>query len=213
MKVLVACEESQVVCKAFRERGHEAYSCDIIPCSGSHPEWHIQDDVLNHLKDGWDLMIGHPPCTYLANSGVCHLYNKDGSRNEERWQKMKEAAQFFQKLWLCTDIPRICIENPVMHHHGKSEAGIRFCYDTDEFKQVVQPWMFGHPEQKATCLWRWNLPKLIPTNNVKSEMLKLPANQRQRIHYMGPSEDRQKNRSRTFKGLAAAMADQWGALA
>lgn len=211
LRVLVACEESQVVCKAFRALGHEAYSCDILPCSGGHPEWHIQDDVNNHLEDGWDLAIFHPPCTYLANSGVSHLYNKDKTINTDRWQKMKEAARFFQHLWLC-NIPRICVENPIMHKHGKYEAGIAQCYDTPEFKQVVQPWMFGHMEQKATCLWLRNLPKLKPTNNVREEMLKLPANKRQRLHYLPPSEDRQRIRSTTFSGLAQAMASQWSNL-
>ena len=210
VKVLVACEFSGRVRDAFRVLGHDAVSCDLLPSETPGP--HIQDDVLKHLDDGWDMMIAHPPCTYLANSGVCHLYNKDGSFNQNRWKKMKEAAQFFKKLWLCTSIPRICMENPVMHKWGKSEAGILYCYDTDEFNQVIQPWMFGHPEQKATCLWLQNLPKLTPSNNVKKEMLKLPRSERQRIHWMGPSEDRQKNRSRTYLGIAAAMAAQWGAL-
>lgn len=98
MKILVACEFSQVITKAFREKGHEAYSCDLLPCEGGHPEWHIQDDVLKHLNEGWDIMIAHPPCTYLANSGVCWLWDKNGIRNEERWKKLKEGAVFFKNL-------------------------------------------------------------------------------------------------------------------
>jgi hypothetical protein len=209
MKVLVACEESQVVCKAFRAKGHEAYSCDILPTVGDHPEWHIQDDALNHLHDGWDMLIAHPPCTYLANSGVCHLYNKDGSVNQDRWDKMKKAAEFFRSLWCCP-IEKICIENPIMHKHGKHYAGVAFAHDLPEFKQVIQPWMFGHLEQKATCLWRRNLPQLKPTNNVRGEMMKLPDNKRQRLHYMPPSPTRSRDRAVTFQGIADAMAEQWG---
>ena len=211
MKVLVACEESQVVCNAFRARGHEAYSCDILPTSGDHQEWHIQDDVLNHLNDGWDLMIAHPPCTYLANSGVCWLYNKDKTLNQKRWDKMKTASRFFRALWLC-NVPKIAVENPVMHGHAKHEIGIAYCYDTDEFKQVIQPWMFGHPEQKATCLWLRNLPKLKPTKDVYIEMMNLPVNKRQRIHYMAPSDLRQQERAKTYPGIAQAMATQWSEL-
>jgi hypothetical protein len=111
MRILIACEESQEVCKAFREIGFEAFSCDILPASGGHPEWHIQDDVLKHLGDGWDMMIAHPPCTYLANSGVCWLYNKDGSKNIERWEKLKYGAEFFRTL-LFANIPFIAVENP-----------------------------------------------------------------------------------------------------
>ena len=207
MRVLVACEFSGIVRDAFAAKGHDAWSCDLLP--SERPGQHIQDDVLKHLNDGWDLMIAHPPCTYLANSGVCHLYNKDGSFNQERWQKMKEAAAFFRHLLLC-DIPQICMENPVMHHWGKEEAGIRFCYDSPKYKQVIQPWMFGHLEQKATCLWLKGLPHLKPTNNVREQMLKLPDNKRQRLHYLPPSKDRQKIRSYTYPGIAAAMADQWG---
>jgi hypothetical protein len=213
MKVLVACEESQVVCNAFRAKGHEAYSCDILPTRGAHPEWHIRDDVLNHLDDGWDLMIAHPPCTYLSNSGVCHLYNKDKSRNEERWKRMKLAANFFHKLYFSDvthGIKKICVENPVMHIHAKTEIGIAFYQDRFPYKQVIQPWMFGHPEKKATCLWLVNLPPLNETHNVKTDMEKLPVNKQQRIHYMPPSPTRQRDRAVTFQGIAEAMAEQWG---
>jgi hypothetical protein len=198
MKVLVACEESQVVCKAFRAKGHEAYSCDIIPCSGDHPEWHILGDFRDHLK-GWNLIIGHPPCTYLANSGVCHLYNKEGKFDEDRLGKLQEAHNLFWDL-LNADCEKICIENPIPHKYGR----------LPKYTQIIHPWQFGHMEQKPTCLWLKGLPKLTETNNVKVEMLKLPANKRQRIHYMPPSESRQKERSVTYQGIATGMADQWG---
>lgn len=227
MKVLVACEESQVVCNAFRARGHEAYSCDILPTRGAHPEWHIQDDVMNviqHQEDEkrdeelsmrisygrcviaweWDLLIAHPPCTYLANSGVCHLYNKDKTINKERWQEMIKAAEFFKKL-LYFPIQRIVIENPIHHKYAREEIGI-------SPGQIIQPYQFGHMEQKATCLWLKNVPALKETNNVKEEMMKLPDNQRQHLHYLPPSENRQRIRSVTFQGIAEAMADQWGNL-
>jgi hypothetical protein len=210
MRVLVACEESQAVCIAFREKGHEAFSCDIQPCSGGHPEWHIQDDVLNHLNENWDAMVGHPVCRYLANSGVQHLYNKDSSINSERWELMKQAAAFFLKLYNAP-IPKIAIENPIMHKYAKEIIGIKQT-------QIIQPWMFGHPEQKATCLWLKGLPKLYPTstslecqnNRTHSKMMKLPKRERERLHYLPPSQDRAKIRSKTFAGIAQAMADQWG---
>lgn len=225
MRVLVACEESQVVTKAFRRRGHEAYSCDIIPCSGGHPEWHIQGDVKwlltrsatapIFLSNGktivgefvFDLMIAHPPCTYLANSGVCHLYNKDGSKNLPRWLDMARGADFFKFLWNA-DIPRIAVENPIMHKYAQRIIGIEGLK-----KQIIHPWQFGHMEQKATCLWLKNLPELKPTNDVKEEMMKLPESKRQRLHWLPPTKDRAKLRSKTYFGIGEAMASQWGALA
>ena len=207
MKVLVACEFSGIVRDAFIKRGHDALSCDLLPTESPGP--HYQGDVFDIIdSEKWDLMVAHPPCTYLANSGVCHLYNKDKSLNLDRWEKMKEGANFFQRIWLC-DIPKVCVENPIMHKYAKHEAGIAYCYDTKEFKQVIQPWMFGHPEQKATCLWRRGLPELKPTNNVKEEMMLLPEKLRQKNHWMS-GKDRQKNRSRTYPGVAEAMAEQWG---
>jgi hypothetical protein len=149
-------------------------------------------------------MVGHPMCTYLANSGVCWLYNKDGTINKERWEKMELAAEFFLKLYNAP-ISKIALENPVMHKHAKKIIGI-------EQSQTIQPWMFGHPETKATCLWLKNLPKLIPTNDVRKEMLLLPKNKRERLHYLPPSPDRARIRARTFEGLANAMAAQWGDL-
>lgn len=226
MRVLVGCEESQEITKAFRARGHEAYSCDLIPCSGGHPEWHIKHDIrhvisneYDHMTmagtvvrdpiewkeiDAWDLMIAHPPCTHLANSGVCHLYNKDGTRNEPRWFEMYKAAEFF-KFLLYAPIKRIVIENPIQHKYAREAIGVGP-------GQIIQPWMFGHMEQKATCFWLKNVSVLKETNNVKEEMIKLPDNQRQRLHYLPPSKDRAMIRAKTFSGIAKAMAGQWGNL-
>jgi len=193
MKILIACEESQEVCKAFRELGHEAYSCDILPCSGGHTEWHIQDNVLKHLEDGWDMMIAHPPCTYLCNSGVSWLYNKDKSWNEERANELAKASAFFCTL-LKSNIPLIAVENPIPHKYGM----------LPNYSQIIQPWMFGHGETKATCLWLKGLPKLKPTNIVEGR--------EQRLHRLPPSKDRAKLRSKTFSGIAKAMAEQWGGI-
>lgn len=199
MRVLVACEFSGVVRDAFRDKGHDAWSCDLLPTERD-PKWHIEGDIQQAFDiGGWDLMIAHPPCTYLANSGVCHLW-----KNKERWLDMIDGALFFKDLLEGHNIPKICIENPIMHKYAKRIIG---CDQT----QVIQPWMFGHPEQKATCLWLKGLPKLKETSNVKEEMMSLPDNERQRLHYLPPSKDRQKIRSRTFQGIANAMAEQWGA--
>lgn len=197
MRVLVACEYSGTVREAFAARGHDAWSCDIIPTD--RPGNHYQGDVTDILGDGWDLLIGHPPCTYMTNSGVVWLH-----RDPSRWQKLDDAAAFFLALWNAP-IPRIALENPVMHKYAKERIGGLVQ------AQTVQPWMFGHTEQKATCLWLKGLPLLMPTKDVKAEMMRLPANQRQRLHYLPPSEDRWKLRSKTYQGLADAMADQWGA--
>jgi len=204
MKVLVACEESQVVCKAFRAKGHEAYSCDIIDCSGGHPEWHIKSDAMKAAKSRkWDMLIGHPVCTYLCNSGVSWLWDGEvGARNYERWGKMYAGALFFKDMF-DLDIEMICLENPIMHKYARSI--IEYGYD-----QIVQPWMFGHMERKATCLWLKGLPLLKPTNNVQEGMLKLPKREQQRLHYLPPGPERAKLRSKTFLGLGNAMADQWG---
>ncbi len=188
MKILVACEESQTVCKAFRAKGYEAFSCDILPCSGGHPEWHIQNDVLNHLNDGWDMMIAHPPCTRLCNSGVMWLERRN------LWNDMQIGADFFNKL-LNADILKIVVENPIPHKYGLEIIGRK--YD-----QIIQPWQFGHGETKATCLWLKNLSKLKPTNIV--------SGREQRLHKLPPSKDRAFLRSKTFQGIADAMAEQWG---
>lgn len=194
MRVLVACEFSGTVRDAFALRGHEAWSCDIIP--SEKPGNHYQCDVRDVLGFGWDMLIAHPPCTYLANSGVSWLHKSVG-----RWFELFDAADFFLGL-LNAEIPRIAVENPVMHKYAKRLVGVKQ-------SQVVQPWMFGHPEVKATCLWLKNLPPLIETHNVKSKMKLLPDNQRQRLHYLPPSTTRQMERSRTFQGVADAMVAQW----
>ena len=197
LHVLIACEESQRVCQAFRDLGHIAYSCDILPTSGIHEEWHIQGDFRDHLN-GWDLIIGHPPCTYLCNSGVGWLI-RDGKFNQDRLEKLQEAHNLFYDL-LNADCEKICVENPIPHKYAR----------LPKYTQIIHPWQFGCMEQKPTCLWLKGLPMLKETNNVREEMKHLPANKRQRIHYMAPSKDRQKERSRTYPGIAAAMAAQWG---
>ncbi len=196
MRVLVACEYSGTVRDAFSRWGHDAWSCDVLPTDV--PGKHYQGDVTDILNDGWDLLIGHPPCTYMTNSGVAWLH-----RDPTRWAKLDAAAAFFLTLWNAP-IPRIALENPVMHKYAKERIG------GISQAQTVQPWMFGHPEQKATCLWLKNLPRLDETHNVKAEMMRLPVNERQRLHYLPPSPDRWKLRSKTYQGLADAMAHQWG---
>ena len=182
MKVLVACEFSGIVCHEFRKRDHDAWSCDLLPCEKGN-FYHIQDDVVNHLNDGWDMMIAHPPCTYLAVSGARWF--------KERQQEQVQALDFVSLL-LNAPIEKICIENPISVISSKIRKP----------DQIVQPWMFGHGETKATCLWLKNLPKLKPTNIVKGR--------EPRVHYESPGKDRWKNRSRTLQGLAEAMAEQWG---
>lgn len=200
MRVLVACEESQATTIQLRALGHEAFSCDLQDCSGGHPEWHIKDDVLNHLEDGWDLMIAHPHCTYITNSGVRWLY-KDGVKNIERWDSLKTACEFFTKL-MNAPIPKIAIENPIPHKYAVELIG-------KKYDQLVQPYMFGHAESKATCFWLKNLPKLTETKNVKELWKSLPKSESQKIHYMAPGKERAKLRSKTFEGIAKAMATQW----
>jgi site-specific DNA-cytosine methylase len=188
MRVLVACEESQVVTKAFRYLGHEAYSCDIKTCSGGHPEWHIIGDVRGFISGNrWDLMIAHPPCDHLAVSGARWFPEK---RADGRQQA---AIAFFMEM-VNAPIPRIAIENPV----GIMSTLYR------KPDQVVQPWQYGHGETKATCLWLKGLPKLVPTNIVEGR--------EHRIHNMAPGPNRSRDRSRTYEGIAQAMADQWGGM-
>lgn len=182
LKVLIACEESQVVCKAFRAKGHEAYSCDILPTRGNHPEWHIQDNALNHLNDGWDLMIAFPPCTHLAVSGARWFKDKVNEQND--------AIMFFFEL-INAPIDKTAIENPI----GIMSTLYR------KPDQIIQPWQFGHGETKATCLWLKNLPKLVPTNIVEGR--------ENRIHRMPPSPTRSRDRAVTYQGIANAMASQW----
>ena len=209
MKILVACEESQAITKELRKLGHEAFSCDLLPCSGGHPEWHYQQDVFEVIDKGWDMMIAHPPCTYLAVSGARWLYNKDGSKNEERWKNQNEALNFVQML-MDAPIEKIAIENPI----SVISSNIR------KPDQIVQPWMFGDKAQKSTCLWLKNLPKLEPTNIVdKGEFIefisKKGVKKKQAKWYFDalkkaktPAE-RRTLRSKTFEGMAKAMAYQW----
>lgn len=196
MRVLVACEYSGTVRDQFIKAGHDAVSCDILPSKRPGP--HIQDDVLAVLNDGWDLMIAHPPCTYLANSSNKHLY-----LDADREAKTLEAAAFFCAL-LNADIPRICVENPIMRH-----AVERVGRKQD---QVIQPYQFGHMETKATCLWLKNLPLLKPISDLKAATYAQHNNERQKMFYMSPSPERGLLRSKTCHGFAWAMAQQWGAL-
>jgi hypothetical protein len=211
MKILVACEESQAITKEFRALGHEAYSCDILPCTGGHPEWHLQGDVFGFIDQGWDLMVAHPPCTFLSVSGARHLYNKDGTANRERYENQFKALEFVKKL-MDADIPRIAIENPVSVISTKIRKP----------NQIVQPWMFGDSASKTTCLWLKNLPKLVATNVVdkgdfkewidkKSGKVKRQATwyYDALINAKSP-EERRSLRSKTFKGIAQAIASQWG---
>lgn len=211
MKILIACEESQAITKEFRALGHEAYSCDILPCSGGHPEWHLQGDVFGFINQGWDLMIAHPPCTYLSVSGARHMYNKDGSINESRLKNQNEALEFVQKL-MNADIPRIAIENPISVISSKIRKP----------DQIIQPYMFGDKASKSTCLWLKNLPKLVATNVVEKGEFKewidkkTGKTKRQATWYYDAlinsktPEERRTLRSKTFKGIAQAIASQWG---
>ena len=196
MKVLVACEFSGIVRDAFIKRGHDAVSCDLLPTERPGP--HIQGDVLDVLGDGWDMMIAHPPCTRLCNSGVMWLERRN------LWDDLMIGAGFFYDL-LHANVSRIAVENPIPHKYAIEQIGRK--YD-----QIIQPYQFGHPERKATCLWLKNLPKLKSTKDVKAEMEALPKSQSQRIHYTSPGPERAKIRSRTFQGIADAMAEQWGTL-
>lgn len=194
MRVLVACEFSGTVRRAFQAHGHEAWSCDLLPAEDGSA-YHIEGDVMPHLSAGWDLMIAHPPCTHLAVSGAAHFAAK-------RADGRQQAALDFVRALVDAPIPRIAIENPV----SVISSAIR------RPDQIIQPHMFGHMEQKATCLWLKGLPPLRPTHDVKAEMMALPKNQRERLHYLPPSPDRWRERSRTFSGIAEAMASQWGEL-
>jgi hypothetical protein len=201
MKILVACEESQAVTIELRKLGHEAYSCDIEPCSGGHSEWHLQQDVRPLLKLKWDMIIAFPPCTYLTNAGARHLW-KGGVLNEERYKKGLEAKEFFM-LFYNADCERIAIENPTPSR----------IYELPEKSQVIQPYMFGHPFTKRTLLWLKGLPPLEATNIVEPERTWCPSGSYSKKHdekHRGMfTTDRAKNRSKTFPGIAKAMAEQW----
>ena len=196
MKILIGCEFSGVVRRAFRDMGHDAWSCDILP-SEDNSEFHIQRDIRTILNDMWDMAIFFTPCTYLCNSGVRWLHTRP-----ERWELMRQDARLFREC-MDADIPKIVNENPIPHKYALTIIGRK--YD-----QIIQPWMFGHPESKQTCLWRKGLPALDETDNVKEYMLTLPKNKQQRNHYMAPSANRGLERSRFLDGVAKAMATQWG---
>lgn len=220
MKVLVACEESQTVCKAFRERGHEAYSCDLQECSGGHPEWHIKWDALDlingnttfmtmdgefHRIDGkWDLLIAHPPCTFLSNAGACRLYPRKGELNQERYLQGLEAKEFFLKF-LNADCDRIAVENPMPSN----------VFELPEKSQVIQPYQFGDPYSKKTYLWLKGIDPLKPTNVLTEHKPYVScgtsANKgnKDKAGVSRAGGDK-KVRSTFFKGIADAMAEQWG---
>lgn len=212
MNVLIACEESQEVCKAFRAKGHNAFSCDTQECSGGHPEWHIQGDCIpllngdcsfqdlrggwHEIKGKWDLIIAHPPCTYISNAGVRFLY-PGGKRilNEERLKKGIMATHFFLRI-LWSNCEHICVENPIPST----------VYCLPKYSQIIQPWMFGHPVQKKTCLWLKGLLPLLPTEIMEERQSSKVAGN----WFNKGGKERQKNRAKTFPGIAKAMADQWG---
>lgn len=221
MNVLIACEESQEVCKAFRARGHRAFSCDIQECSGGHPEWHIKGDCLpllngncafttldgkTHKQGGcWDLIIAHPPCTYLSNAGACRMYRViDGKRyiNEERYKRMLNGKKFFESM-LNADCKRIAVENP---------TPLKIC-ELPKASQVIQPYEYGHPYSKRTLLWLKGLPPLFPTEIVQEHIPYLPSNTSAYAKGKGGARGAvrgSKNYAKTFPGIARAMAEQWG---
>jgi hypothetical protein len=193
MKILIACEESQTVCKAFRAKGHEAYSCDIQPCSGGHPEWHIQGDAIKEAYSGkYDMMIAHPPCTYLSVAGAGHLYPKS-ILNQDRYKKGLEAKDFFMQLYNAP-IAKTVVENPLPFK----------VFNLPEYTQTIHPYHFGEPFMKRTCLWIKGLPSLKHTNVVEG----VPTSKAK--WYNKGGKERQKNRSKFWQGIADAMADQWG---
>ena len=209
MKILIACEESQAVCKEMRRLGHECYSCDIIECSGGHPEWHIMQDVLpllngnctfktmdgieHTISEKWDMIIAHPPCTYLSNAGARFLYPK-GVLNEERLRKGIMAKDFFMAFYYA-NCEKVAIENPVPSS----------VYMMPKYSQSIQPYQFGHPFKKKTCLWLKGLPSLTPTSIVETpQSTKIAGN-----WFNKGGNDRQRNRAKTFPGIAKAMAEQW----
>lgn len=203
MRVLVACEESQRVCISFRERGHEAYSCDIQDCSGGHPEWHIKDDALKVIGGGtWDIIIAHPPCTYLTNASAVRMRVK-GEIVQERYEKAMEAKEFFMRF-LNADCPKICVENPV----PLKLVGL------PPYTQIIQPYQFGEPWSKRTCLWLKGLPKLEPTEIIADHQPWVNGGckdaQGNYRRFQGRKERDPKMRAKTFWGIARAMAEQWG---
>ena len=196
LKVLLGGEESQAVCKEFRKLGHEAYSCDLIDCSGGHPEWNLKMDMYEAVKLlRWDIGIFFTPCTYSCNSGVRWLASNGKIINQDRYELMCKYATMLKDM-LNSKISHVSCENPIPHRYALDIIGAK--YD-----QIVQPWQFGHGETKATCLWIKNLPKLTPTDIVDGR--------EQRIWKLPPSKDRAELRSKTYSGIAKAMAEQWAA--
>ncbi|WP_309229274.1 hypothetical protein [Novosphingobium sp. NBM11] len=205
-RVLIGCERSGVVRRAFLARGFDAWSCDIEPADDGSNH-HIRGNVLDHLDDGWDLLIAHPPCTILCNSGGRWLYiggKKINGQDEDRWAELEQAASFYRACREQGDIPRRAIENPVMHKHAIAFTG-------RGFTQFVQPWWFGDPFFKATGFELINLPNLQPTNKLTPPKAGTDEHKAwSRVHREPPGPDRARKRSQTFPGIAAAMADQWG---
>lgn len=202
MKILVACEESQAVTTELRKLGHESYSCDIEPCSGGHPEWHLQQDVIPLLGDKWDMIVAFPPCTYLTNAGAMRL-RVNGEIQGERMIKAKKARKFFMQFYDAA-CERIAIENPLP---GK-------IHELPPYTQIIEPYMFGDPWKKRTCLWLRGLPPLLPTEIVEPHGLWVGATSSRRdakIHskYALSPNRNPKIRSKTFPGIAKAMAEQW----
>jgi hypothetical protein len=204
INVLIGCEESQTVCIAFRERGFNAFSCDILPCSGGHPEWHLQQDITELLKQKWDLIIAFPPCTYISNAGAARLYPQKGVLNKERYAKGLKAKEFFMQFYN-SGCAKTAIENPIPTR----------VYELPKYTQIIQPYEHGHPYSKKTCLWLKGLPKLKPTHIITENIISWVS---------GGSKDNKGNprknkgtvirdslrRSKTFPGIASAMAQQWG---
>lgn len=204
MRILVACEESQAVTIELRRLGHEAYSCDIQDCSGGHPEWHIRADALEMIKLKWDMIIAHPPCTYLTAASAVRLYSKNHLiKDPERYEKGCQAAEFFKAIWNA-DCPKIAIENPIPMK----------IWGLPKYTQVIEPYYFGDPWRKRTCLWLKGLPPLLPTEVVEPQGLWVGSTSGRRdatvySRYKLRSKRSQKERSKTFPGIARAMAEQW----
>ena len=218
MRILIACEESQRVCTEFRNKGHEAYSCDITDCSGGHPEWHIKQDVLpllngscifntcdgteHKIAEKWDMIIGFPPCTYLSNAGACRLYPKKGQLDIERYKKGLEAKEFFLKI-LNADCLKVAIENPISSR----------IYEMPKHTQEIQPYQFGDPYTKKTRLWLRGLPPLNPTDIIAPIGPYVPAGtgRKDKTKYGAAKRGNDaQERAKTFPGIAKAMAEQWG---
>jgi len=218
MEGIIACEESQAVTKEFRGKGHRFFSCDLVDCSGGHPEWHYKDDIMHLLPRkfiGLDFLGAHPVCKYLTNSGVGWLVRRKPTpgfewsekyqiyMNWDRYEKMEMGAIFFNSmLSYVKSVGCGYVENPIMHKYAREII-------TEPYTQIVQPYEHGHMEKKATCLWLVGLPKLKESNNVYNEMMKLDYKDRAKIHYASPGPEREKLRSKTYSGIAKAMAEQW----